>query len=178
MSGDAEVIVLARWSEEVMEPLTQDDPERTWRGRFVPIEGQWGYEFGWTLEFEKMRGRQGLLGHLESLPWPHPHTVQVLLRDQDDDCFGLWMLQEDRLVEVTIPRTERFHQPAPPDEDFEPDPGFVFGDATQDGAAVHVCPAAVRDRSLSSHLGIELRAQKDDQGRDARPHGKQGETES
>ncbi len=43
-------------------------------------------------------------------------TVQVLLRDQDDDCFGLWMFQEDRLVEVTIPRTERFHQPAPPNE--------------------------------------------------------------
>jgi len=46
MSRDAEVIVLARWSDEVMEPLTQDDPERTWRGRFVPIAGHWGYEFG------------------------------------------------------------------------------------------------------------------------------------
>lgn len=93
MSRDAEVIVLARWSDEVMEPLTLDDPERTWRGRFVPIAGQWGYEFGWALEFEKMRARKGVLRHLESLPWPHPHTVQVLLRDQDDDCFGLWMFQ-------------------------------------------------------------------------------------
>ncbi|MFJ7124787.1 hypothetical protein ACIQUO_32950 [Streptomyces albogriseolus] len=46
MSRDAEVIVLARWSDEVMEPLTRDDPERTWRGRFVPIAGQWGYTFG------------------------------------------------------------------------------------------------------------------------------------
>uniref|UniRef100_UPI003C7B86A2 hypothetical protein n=1 Tax=unclassified Streptomyces TaxID=2593676 RepID=UPI003C7B86A2 len=107
MSRDAEVIVLARWSDEVMEPLTQDDPERTWRGRFVPIAGQWGYQFGWALEFEKLRGRQGLLGHLESLPWPHPHTVQVLLRDQDDDCFGLWMFQEGRLVEVTWTATAR-----------------------------------------------------------------------
>ncbi|CUM35812.1 hypothetical protein BN2537_589 [Streptomyces venezuelae] len=53
MSRDAEVIVLARWSDEVMEPLTQDDPERTWQGRFVPIEGHWGYEFGWALEFQK-----------------------------------------------------------------------------------------------------------------------------
>ncbi|MFI2034525.1 hypothetical protein ACH470_07570 [Streptomyces bottropensis] len=123
MSRDAEVIVLARWSDEVMEPLTQDDPERTWRGRFVPIAGHWGYKFGWALEFEKMRARKGLLKHLESLPWPHPHTVQVLLRDQDDDCFGLWMFQEGRLVEATIPRTERFHQPAPPNEDCHPDPG-------------------------------------------------------
>lgn len=39
MSRDAEAIVLARGSNEVMQPLTQDDPERTWRGRFVPIAG-------------------------------------------------------------------------------------------------------------------------------------------
>ncbi len=124
MSRDAEVIVRARWSDKVMEPLTQDDPERTWRGRFVPIAGHWGYEFGWALEFDKMRGRQGLLRRLESLP--QPHTVQVLLRDQDDECFGLWMFQEGRLVEVTIPRTERFHRPAPPNEDFEPDLGVML----------------------------------------------------
>ncbi|WP_327721960.1 hypothetical protein OG381_46105 [Streptomyces sp. NBC_00490] len=83
MSRDAEAIVLARWSDEVMEPLTQDDPERTWQGRFVPIAGHWGYKFGWALELEKVRARKGLLRHLESLPWPNPHTVQVLLRDQD-----------------------------------------------------------------------------------------------
>ncbi|MFD5535961.1 hypothetical protein ACFWI0_31605, partial [[Kitasatospora] papulosa] len=114
MSRDAEVIVLARWSDEVMEPLTQDDPERTWRGRFVPIAGQWGYEFGWALEFEKLRGRQGLLKHLESLPWPHPHTVQVLLRDQDDDCFGLWMFQEGRGGGVGEDRGAPWRRPAPP----------------------------------------------------------------
>lgn len=144
MSRDAEVIVLARWSNEVMEPLTQDDPERMWRGRFVPIAGHWGYEFGWALEFEKMRARKGLLRHLESLPWPHPHTVQVLLRDQDDDCFGLWMFQEGRLVEVTIPRTERFHQPAPPNEDFEPDPGMLLR-TDQDTALPEQTPEACRD---------------------------------
>ncbi|MGX1480350.1 UNVERIFIED_CONTAM: hypothetical protein RKD50_009158 [Streptomyces canus] len=59
--------MLARWSDEVIEPLTQDDPERTWRGRFVPIAGQWGYDFGWALEFEKIHARKGLLRHLESL---------------------------------------------------------------------------------------------------------------
>ncbi|MGW7587651.1 hypothetical protein [Streptomyces rubiginosohelvolus] len=144
MSRDAEVIVLARWSDEVMKPLTQDDPERTWRGRFVPIAGQWSYEFGWALEFEKLRGRQGLLKHLESLPWPHPHTVQVLLRDQDDDCFGLWMFQEGRLVEVTIPNTERFHQPAPPNEDFEPYPGMLLR-TDQNTALPEQTPEARRD---------------------------------
>lgn len=144
MSRDAEVIVLARWSDEVMEPLTRDDPERTWRGRFVPIAGQWGYTFGWALEFEKMRARKGLLKHLESLPWPHPPTVQVLLRDQDDDCFGLWMFHGDRLVEVTIPGTERFHQPAPLNEDFEPDPGMLL--RTDQGHALpEQTPEAQRD---------------------------------
>lgn len=126
MSRDAEVIVLAQGADEVMEPLTREDAGRTWRGHFVPIVGQWGYDFGWALEFEKMRARKGLLRHLESLPWPYPGSVQVLLRDQDDDCFGLWMFQDGRLVEIAIPRTERFHQPAPPDEDFEPDPGLLL----------------------------------------------------
>ncbi|MFF7240054.1 hypothetical protein [Streptomyces collinus] len=53
MSRDAEVIVLARWSDDVMEPLTRDDPERMWRGRFVPIAGHWGYEFGWAAETDQ-----------------------------------------------------------------------------------------------------------------------------
>lgn len=148
MSRDAEVIALARWADEVMEPLTRDDSERTWQGRFLPIAGQWGYEFGWALEFEKMRARKGLLKHLESLPWPWPwpcpHTVQVLLRDQDDDCFGLWMFQDGKLVEVAIPRTERFHEPAPPDEDFEPDPGVLL--RTDQGRDLpDQTPAALRD---------------------------------
>lgn len=130
MSRDAEVIVLARWSDEVMAPLTQDDPERAWRGRFVPIAGHGGYEFGWALEFEKVRARKGLLGHLESLPWPHPHSLQFLLRD--------------RLVEVAIPRTERFHQPAPPDEEFEPDPGVLLR-TDQNTALPEQTPEACRD---------------------------------
>ncbi|TWD17505.1 hypothetical protein FB570_111118 [Streptomyces sp. T12] len=44
--------MLARWPDEVIEQLPQDDPERTWRGRFVPMAGHWGYEFGWALECE------------------------------------------------------------------------------------------------------------------------------
>ncbi|MFI6985282.1 hypothetical protein ACIBSV_42880 [Embleya sp. NPDC050154] len=126
MSRDAEVIVLARHADEVMEPLTRQDTERTWHGHFVPISGQWGFDFGWALEFDKVRARHGLLRHLESLPRPYPGTVQVLLRDQDDDCFGLWMFRDGRLVEVAIERTERFHRPAPPDERFEPAPGMLL----------------------------------------------------
>ncbi|MFI1394625.1 hypothetical protein [Streptomyces sp. NPDC020681] len=128
MSTFAEVIVLALGADEVMEPLTRDDEQRTWRGRFVPIQSQWlgSFGIGWATEFERMRSRCGLLRHLESLPWPRPESVQVLIHDQDDDCFGLWMIQDGMLVEVPLPRTERFHQPAPPTEEFPPDPGYLL----------------------------------------------------
>ncbi|UGQ11628.1 hypothetical protein LO772_33460 [Yinghuangia sp. ASG 101] len=127
MSRFAEVVVLALDADEVMEPLTRDDPARTWYGRFVPIESQWGGSFGcgWAVEFERMRNRTGLLRHLESLPWPRPGSVQVLIHDQDDDCFGLWMLRDGRLVEVPLPHTQRIHPPAPPHDDDPPDPGYL-----------------------------------------------------
>lgn len=128
MSRNAEVIVLAPYADGVMEPLTRDDAERSWRGRFVPVESQWvgSFGIGWATEFERMRSRTGLLAHLESLPWPHPEGVQILIHDQDDDCFGLWMIHDGRLVEVPLPRTRRFHRPAPRNEDYPPDPGYLL----------------------------------------------------
>lgn len=129
MSRFAEVIVLALDADEVMEPLTRDDAERTWRGRFVPIQSQWIGSFGsgWATEFERMRPRSGLLKHLESLAWPRPESVQVLIHDQDDDCFGLWMIHDGKLVEVPLPHTQRFHAPAPPtDQSYPPDPGCLL----------------------------------------------------
>jgi hypothetical protein len=82
MSRYAEVIVLARDAEAVMEPLTLPD-------QFV--RHNWG----------------GLLPHLESLTWPDPYSVQVLVRDEEDDCFGLWMLHDGKLTEVPLARTSR-----------------------------------------------------------------------
>lgn len=73
-----------------------------------------------------MRPRTGLLRDLESLPWPHPGSVQVLIHDQDDDCFGLWMMHDGKLVEVPLPRTQRFHQPAPATHEYPPDPGMLL----------------------------------------------------
>ncbi|MEU2426316.1 hypothetical protein ABZ619_35795 [Streptomyces sp. NPDC007851] len=49
-----------------------------------------------------------LLEDLESQPWPSPHSVQVLIHDEEDDCFGLWMMHDGRLVEVPLPRTSRY----------------------------------------------------------------------
>ncbi|MEU9237607.1 hypothetical protein [Streptomyces subrutilus] len=48
-----------------------------------------------------------MLAYLEALPWPDPWSVQVLVHDQDDACFGLWMIHDGRLVEVSLPRTRR-----------------------------------------------------------------------
>ncbi len=107
MSRIADVIVLAQQADEVMEPLTREDDTRTWRGTFYEMSpgGNWG--FGWGAEFVRMHSRSGLLKHLESLPWPRPETVQVLIHDEEDDCFGLWMIHDGRLVEIPLPRTRR-----------------------------------------------------------------------
>jgi hypothetical protein len=128
VSRNAEVVVLALDADEVMEPLTRDDEKRTWRGRFEPIQSQWvgSFGIGWATEFERMRSRSGLLKHLESLSWPRPESVQVLIHDEEDDCFGLWMIHDGGLVEVPLPRTQRFHAPGPPNEDYPPSPGVLW----------------------------------------------------
>ncbi|MFF3906468.1 hypothetical protein ACFYZJ_10780 [Streptomyces sp. NPDC001848] len=114
MSRFAEVIVLARDAEEVMEPLTRPDPQREWHQCFTPVDDSVfaGTRTGspecyaWVIQFQRHNWRN-LLPHLESLPWPAPHSVQILVHDEEDDCFGLWMIYDGRLIEVPLPRTER-----------------------------------------------------------------------
>ncbi|MER5948883.1 hypothetical protein ABT127_22805 [Streptomyces sp. NPDC001904] len=125
MSRIAEVIVLAQDADEVMEPLTRDDDTRTWRSTFYEMRpgGIWG--FGWGAEFLKWGGRSGLLKDLESLPWPRPETVQVLIHDEEDDCFGLWMIHDGKLVEIPLPRTRRAYWCEPDQLGGLPDPGIL-----------------------------------------------------
>ncbi len=114
MSRYTEVIVLARRAEEVMEPLTRPDGNREWHQCFTRVDDRTFQGssmpseecYTWVIQFIR-RNWTGLMAHLESLPWPDPWSVQVLIRDEDDDCFGMWMLHDGRLVEVPIPRTER-----------------------------------------------------------------------
>ena len=113
MSRFAEVIVIAKDAEHVMEPLTRPDPDREWHQCFTRVDedsfsGSVGSKscFNWVIQFYRLNWH-GLLDHLQSLPWPCPHSVQVLVRDEEDDCFGLWMLYDGRLNEVPLPRTER-----------------------------------------------------------------------
>ncbi|MGW1867626.1 hypothetical protein ACWCPS_18905 [Streptomyces mauvecolor] len=124
MSRMAQVLVLARYEDEVMEPLTRDDESRTWRGRFERIPG-W-FVGGWYIEFFRESQRVGILEDLEALPWSEPRCVQVMLHDEEDDCFGLWMFREGKLVEVPLPGTERFRKPAPPTQEYAPSPGFLW----------------------------------------------------
>ncbi|MEU8717574.1 hypothetical protein [Streptomyces sp. NPDC048663] len=107
MSRFAEVIVLAGNAEAIMEPLTQPDPGRPWHGQFSDVG--YGMFGGWAVEFARRSHWVGLLEHLESQPWPSPHTVRVLVHDEEDDCFGLWMMHDGRLVEVPLPRTSRYY---------------------------------------------------------------------
>jgi hypothetical protein len=51
--------------------------------------------------------RDLMLDELASLPWPDPYSVQVLVQQEEDDCFGLWMLYDGKFEEVQIPRTTR-----------------------------------------------------------------------
>ncbi|MER7753249.1 hypothetical protein [Kitasatospora sp. NPDC097643] len=123
MSRIAQVIVLAPFAEEVMEPLTRPDDSRSWQGSFESLGLFVG---GWVIEFNRMRPRSGLLRHLESLAWPHPASVQVLIHDEDDDCFGLWMMQGGVLTEVPLPGHTRYHTPAPATDEFPPEPGVLW----------------------------------------------------
>ncbi|CCH20435.1 hypothetical protein MILUP08_45317 [Micromonospora lupini str. Lupac 08] len=85
------MVVLAADAHEVMAQLTREnDGTRPWSGVFVPIESQWPGTFGrgWAAEFTHRRHWTHLLDYLQSLPWPRPETVQVLIHDEEDDCFG------------------------------------------------------------------------------------------
>ncbi|MFE7467675.1 hypothetical protein ACFU6R_26710 [Streptomyces sp. NPDC057499] len=134
MSRMAQVLVLARYEDEVMEPLTRVDETRTWRGCFERIP-DW-FVGGWYLEFFRESQRRGVLADLEALPWNRPECVQVMLHDEDDDCFGLWMFHDGVLAEVPVPRIQRVHTPPPPWWDDSPRPGYLQRTDGPDAAAL------------------------------------------
>ncbi|MFF8841954.1 hypothetical protein ACF08N_04350 [Streptomyces sp. NPDC015127] len=146
MSRMAQIIVLARYEDEVMEPLTRYDEARTWRGRFEQIP-DW-FVGGWYIEFSRWEQRSGVLRDLESLPWNNPECVQVMLHDEDDDCFGLWMFRDGALVEVAIPGTRRIHTPPPSWRADSPDPGVLLRTG-QGGIPPEHSPEHARDPRLS-----------------------------
>ncbi|MFD9437146.1 hypothetical protein [Streptomyces sp. NPDC060002] len=123
MSRFAQVIVLAPYADEVMKPLTQPDDSRSWEGHFEQLDLFVG---AWVIEFERVRPRSGLLRHLESLAWLYPESVQVLIHDEDDHCFGLWMMRDGVLAEQPLPDHRRLHGPALGTGEYPPDPGVLW----------------------------------------------------
>jgi len=103
---------------EVMAHLTVPDPEREWHQCFTPVddsvfEGSFKGSsdcYMWVIQFYRPNWR-GLLTHLEGLAWPDPYSVQILIRDEEDDLFGLWMMMNGRLTEVQLARTRRSSVP-------------------------------------------------------------------
>ncbi len=99
-----------------MDGLTQPDDSRPWHQSFIAIDDATfsgaGFEYGssecymWIVQFYRNNWHE-LLAHLEALPWPRPETVQILVHDENDDCFGLWMMYDGKLAEVPLPRTRR-----------------------------------------------------------------------
>lgn len=112
-------MVIAAWQDvSTMEPFTHwaEDDDRGWSGGFGHVGGReadrfWSTGKGspegiWVATFDHLN-RPALLADLGRLPRSTPYTVQVLIRDEEDDCFGLWMIFDGELREVPIPRTER-----------------------------------------------------------------------
>jgi hypothetical protein len=97
-----------------MAPLTKPDESREWHQCFTPIDDSIfsGTRSGsrecyaWVIQFYR-HNWTGLLSRLESIPWPDPYSVQVLVHDEEDDCFGLWMLYDGKLTEIPLPHTQR-----------------------------------------------------------------------
>jgi hypothetical protein len=49
---------------------------------------------------------EALVAKIASLPWQRPHLVQLLIQDQWESTFGLWMFDDERrLREIVAPRT-------------------------------------------------------------------------
>lgn len=42
------------------------------------------------------------------------------------DFSALAMLHDGKLVEIELPRTQRHHPPAPPTDEYPPDPGILL----------------------------------------------------
>ncbi|MCX4539282.1 hypothetical protein [Streptomyces sp. NBC_01565] len=141
----AQIIVMAAYEDEVMEPLTRYDDTRTWHGKFKKIT-DW-FVGGWYIEFSRSNGRSGVLSDLESLPWNQPQRVQVMLHDEDDDCFALWMFRDGVLKEIPIPGTRRIYDARYPPGD-HPDPGVLWHTDAYEELPVHA-PEHEQDPRLS-----------------------------
>ena len=96
-----------------MAPLLEQNSDREWHGRLNLItgpeaEGFWAGDGQvplasvWVGAFNCLNVG-ALLADLAKLEWRSPLGVQVLIRAEEDDCWGLWMIVGDRFEEVAFP---------------------------------------------------------------------------
>ncbi len=122
MSHVTTVLVLTRSGEKSMQRFMDPNVQVPWMRttRFVSLTGEsvaphWIGPKGpgsaiYAAAFDNF-DRQPLLDALEALPWRDQLSVQVLIRSEDDDCWGLWMFLDGRLQEIQLPGAARV--PAP-----------------------------------------------------------------
>ena len=113
MSRITEVIIVAPYERVAMEPLTRLDESRAWYGYFNLIDRSLWETSGkaspcrvWVGAFNHLE-RSALLTDLAALPWHNPQEVQVLIHDEEDSCFGMWMIVGGDLIEVQLPMRVR-----------------------------------------------------------------------
>jgi hypothetical protein len=117
MSNVTNVLILTLGDKKVMAALTERREGAAWTGYFGDLshkpaaefwghDGKWPECWVWAGAFNHLN-RPALFQELQELPWQSRKAVQVLIRGQDDDCWGLWMFVEGRLVEVDLPGATR-----------------------------------------------------------------------
>ncbi|MGQ4727928.1 MULTISPECIES: hypothetical protein [Streptomyces] len=120
MSDCTDVILLFSYLEDaVMEEIARLDPVLTGlhpRGlKRVSGDEQLGH-WGGNPRGAECHVVAGTFNHLDAeklratlrtLPWKCPHAVQLLLHNENDAAFGMWMLLDRDWAEVPLPRTVR-----------------------------------------------------------------------
>ncbi|MFD6655141.1 hypothetical protein ACFWEB_08265 [Streptomyces parvus] len=120
MSNFTDVVLLFSYLEDaVMEEIVRIDPFLTGlhpRGlKRVSGDEQLGH-WGGTPRGAECHVVAGTFNHLDAeelrrtlraLPWRCPHAVQLLVHNENDAVFGMWMLLDGDWTEVSLPRTMR-----------------------------------------------------------------------
>lgn len=79
--------------------------------------------------------------YVESMPWAHPEFLQLLIQDQEEGFFRLWMYRAGRMVELT-----------PPPRQIEEE---VWPSTLNGGAWVYLRTALPDDAELLSDMLVE-----------------------
>jgi hypothetical protein len=115
MSNVTNVIVLASdfFDDRLLKPFSIPSESRRWHGalskttdedadRYWVHDGKGPERHVWVGVFNHFN-RKAFLDDLQKLPWENSGGLQVLIKGQDDDCWGLWMFTSGRLQEVPLP---------------------------------------------------------------------------